>query len=164
MLAYLLNMRRDRFALSADTAFAEVMRACAEPRAGQRGTWIDRDMRDAYGELHRRGHAHSIEVWLDDRLVGGLYGVAVNGVFFGESMFSRVRDTSKIALVALVHALREQRIDVIDCQIESEHLNSLGARSIPRVDFEKRLAHTRSGSGERWCVPRRSSELLHRAG
>ncbi len=155
------TLRRDGFTLSADQCFAEVMEACAEPRPDQDGTWIDHSMQDAYGELHRLGWAHSVEVWQNDRLVGGLYGVHRGGVFFGESMFARVTDASKIALVALVHLLRERNTEFIDCQVETEHLNSLGARLLPRVDFEKRLAQTnRQPQGAPWTLPRSCGKLL----
>ena len=136
------RLRRNRFELSADRAFEQVMRACAEPRPGQGGTWIDGAMCRAYGELHALGWAHSVEVWERDTLVGGLYGVCIGEVFFGESMFSRATDASKIALVGLVRILEGRDAGLIDCQVETAHLNSLGARRIPRVDFEKRLAQT----------------------
>ena len=155
------TLRRDRFALSADRDFAAVMAACAEARSGQRGTWIDAAMMRAYGDLHRQGWAHSIEVWQDGALVGGLYGVHLGPAFFGESMFSRVSDASKVALVALVQLLRSRGVALLDCQVESPHLNSLGARNIPRVDFERRLAHTESRDADRtpWIVPSSCGEL-----
>jgi leucyl/phenylalanyl-tRNA--protein transferase len=136
------RLRQNFLGLSANRSFETVMRECAAPRPDQRGTWIDESMIDAYAELHRAGHAQSIEVWLGERLVGGLYGVGLGGVFFGESMFSRETDASKVALVALAAALQRQGATMIDCQVESAHLNSLGARNIPRVDFEKRVAQT----------------------
>lgn len=133
------RLRQDRLKLSCNRAFEAVMRECAAPRPEQRGTWIEASMLDAYCALHEEGHAHSIEVWRNRRLVGGLYGVGLGGVFFGESMFSREADTSKVALVALAWSLRKQGVSMIDCQVESAHLNSLGAKSIPRVDFERRV-------------------------
>jgi len=111
------------------------MRACAEPRPGQESTWIGREVIAAYVELHRRGLAHSVEIWRENRLVGGLYGVALGRAFFGESMFSREADASKIALAALVQILREQEVRVIDCQQNTRHLASLGAREISRAEF-----------------------------
>lgn len=136
-------LQRSDLRLSADRAFAAVMRACAAPRAEQRGTWIDAEMLQAYQVLHEQGHAHSIEVWTPEgKLVGGLYGVAIGGAFFGESMFSAVSNASKLSLAALVVHLRARAFDFIDCQVESEHLNSLGARNMSRVDFEGRLKHT----------------------
>jgi leucyl/phenylalanyl-tRNA--protein transferase len=136
------TLRSGCFTLSADSAFADVMRHCAEPRGEQLGTWIDEEMLAAYNSLHTQGWAHSIEVWQDSELVGGLYGVLIGGAFFGESMFSRCRDASKVALVALVRTLRALGGVLVDCQVESEHLNSLGARNLSRVDFENRLQQT----------------------
>nr|HTT13539.1 leucyl/phenylalanyl-tRNA--protein transferase [Burkholderiaceae bacterium] len=127
--------RDDQVAVRLDHAFEHVMRACAEPRPGQDGTWISTEIITAYVELHRRGLAHSIEIWRSDRLVGGLYGVSLGRVFFGESMFSREADASKIALAALVQILQEQRVRVIDCQQNTRHLASLGAREISRAEF-----------------------------
>ena len=137
------TLRRDAFALAVDQQFEAVMAACAELRGDGLGTWIGDDMLQAYCALHELGHAHSIEV-MDDRgiLVGGLYGVAIGRTFFGESMFSDVTDASKVALVALVSMLRRAGFEMIDCQVQSEHLDSLGARDIPRLDFERRLAQT----------------------
>ena len=156
------TLRRQRFKLSTDRAFGEVMRACAEPRAAADSTWIDAAMCRAYGELHRLGWAHSVEVWEQNALVGGLYGVSMGGVFFGESMFSRASDASKVALVGLVRMLRERDVGLIDCQVESAHMNRLGARQIPRVDFEKRLAQT-VNQGARcvsWRLPSSCGELV----
>jgi leucyl/phenylalanyl-tRNA--protein transferase len=124
-----------RFEVRVDTAFDDVMAACAEPREGQAGTWITGAMCVAYGDLHRLGYAHCVEAWRDGRLVGGLYGVALGRVFFGESMFARETDASKVALAHLVALLREQGVPIIDCQQETAHLASLGARPIPRVQF-----------------------------
>jgi leucyl/phenylalanyl-tRNA--protein transferase len=118
-----------------DRAFERVMRTCAEPRVGQESTWIGREIVTAYTELHRRGLAHSVEIWRADELVGGLYGVSLGHVFFGESMFSREADASKIALAALVQLVREAQVRVIDCQQNTRHLASLGAREISRADF-----------------------------
>jgi leucyl/phenylalanyl-tRNA--protein transferase len=154
------RLRRDEYRLSVDTQFREVMKACAEPRAGQRGTWIDSAMIEAYGALHQGGYAHSIEVTREGELFGGLYGVLLGGVFFGESMFSRASDTSKIALVALARALAAFDGAMIDCQVESDHLNSLGARALSRVDFEQRLAQTSKGSGPVLAVPESCRELV----
>ncbi|SRR6056297_2937887 len=137
------RLRADAFRLAVDQQFVPVMRACAELRGDGLGTWIDEDMIAAYAALHRLGYAHSIEV-LDARgaLLGGLYGVALGGVFFGESMFSRRNDASKVALVALVNILLRGGFSLIDCQVESDHLNSLGAQNLTRLDFERRLAQT----------------------
>lgn len=139
------RVREGRFEIRVDSAFDDVMAACAEPRDGQAGTWITAAMRRAYGELHRRGYAHSVEAWREGRLVGGLYGVALGRVFFGESMFARETDASKVALVRLVTLLREQGVPMIDCQQDTAHLASLGARPIPRAEFAtvlKELIHS----------------------
>ena len=128
--------RRDaRWTITHDRAFAAVMRACAAPRDGQAGTWINDDMLAAYCALHASGHAHSVEVWRDGALAGGLYGVCIGRMFFGESMFTREPDASKAALAALVRALRQAEFSVIDCQQHTRHLASLGARDIARVEF-----------------------------
>jgi leucyl/phenylalanyl-tRNA--protein transferase len=111
------------------------MHACAEPRAEDEGTWITTEMRAAYARLAALGYAHSIEAWQDDALVGGLYGVAIGRVFFGESMFARVSDASKVALATLVRQLQRWEFRIIDCQMPTAHLASLGAREIPRREF-----------------------------
>jgi len=129
------RVRERRYEIRIDTAFSEVMQGCAAPRGGQRGTWITAAMIDAYAELHRRGYAHSVESWRDGELVGGLYGLALGKVFFGESMFARATDASKVALVALVEHLRRLGVPLIDCQQETAHLKSLGARPIARAAF-----------------------------
>jgi len=128
-------LRSCAWTLRADTAFAQVMHACAEPREGQRGTWIDEDMLDAYQRLHALGHAHSVEAWNGDELVGGIYGVAIGRMFFGESMFSAAQNGSKVALLALAHALREWGFPLLDAQVASPHLFTLGAYEIERPEF-----------------------------
>ena len=133
-------VRNGNYEIRLDHAFAAVMQACAEPRRGQEGTWISADMCTAYLRLHRLGYAHSVETWMDGELAGGLYGVAIGGMFYGESMFMRRRDASKIALVHLVHQLEARGIKMIDCQMHTGHLASLGAREIPRTEFSQRLA------------------------
>jgi len=122
-----------------DTAFAAVMRGCAAPRPGQGGTWIGPEMRAAYRKLHDLGYAHSVETWIDGELAGGLYGVAIGGAFFGESMFTRTRDASKMALVGLVRRLAAEGFGLIDCQMHTTHLERLGARQIPRSEFARRV-------------------------
>ena len=157
------TLRRARFRLSVDRDFSAVMEACAAPRPGQSGTWIGAEMLHAYGELHALGYAHSIEVrGVDDALLGGLYGVALGGAFFGESMFSRETDASKVALVALVHCLRRGGGQIVDCQVQNPHLDSLGARDIPRLDFEERLAQTvgRPMGADTWALPEECGALL----
>ncbi len=133
------TLRNGGFETRIDHDFAAVIEGCAAPRPGSAGTWITREMRTAYLELHRQGHAHSIEAYLEGRLAGGLYGVRLGGVFFGESMFSRERDASKVALARLVDLCRTDSIAVIDCQLSSRHLESLGSRLVPRSEFQALL-------------------------
>ena len=128
-------LRNRTYEVRFDTAFEAVLIACAEARPGQNGTWITSDVRAAYAELHRLGHAHSIETWIDGELAGGLYGVSLGRMFFGESMFMRVRDASKIAFVHLVNFLVDRGCALIDCQMHTDHLSSLGAREVDRVEF-----------------------------
>ena len=123
-----------------DTAFEAVIAACAQPRDADGGTWIVDEMIAAYVELHRRGIAHSVETWIDGRLVGGLYGVSLGRMFYGESMFTRVTDASKMALAHLVAFARSQAMPMLDCQQQTKHLASMGARPIPRADFTRRIA------------------------
>ena len=123
-----------------DHAFEEVIAACAAPRDVDGGTWIVDEIVAAYVALHRRGIAHSVETWIDGKLVGGLYGVAIGRMFYGESMFARVSDASKIALAHLVAFARSQSIPMLDCQQQTTHLASLGARPIPRPEFSRRIA------------------------
>ena len=122
-----------------NTAFADVIEACAGPRRGLPGTWITSEMHEAYVLLHRRGLAHSFEAWHGDRLIGGLYGVALGRMFFGESMFTREKDGSKVALARLVAECTARNVPLIDCQMPSPHLTSLGSRSLARTEFESRL-------------------------
>lgn len=133
------DLRRSTAELRFDTAFSDVIRACAKPRSYGPGTWITRDMVNAYERLHDEGWAHSVEVWQDDRLVGGLYGLAIGTVLFGESMYSDAQNASKYCLVLLDQMLRDGRLGLIDCQVRSSHLLSLGASSIARTDFIQRL-------------------------
>jgi leucyl/phenylalanyl-tRNA---protein transferase len=133
------TLRNTAYEIRFDSAFDAVMMACAAPRPTQAGTWITDQMRAAYNRLHRMGHAHSVETWAEGALVGGLYGVALGGIFFGESMFSRHRDASKLALVALVRKLQADGFGLIDCQLPTPHLESLGARAIRRSDFIRRV-------------------------
>jgi leucyl/phenylalanyl-tRNA--protein transferase len=126
-----------------DSQFAQVMAFCADtPRDGQDGTWIVPAMQDAYVAWHRLGRAHSVETWIDGALVGGLYGVSIGRMFFGESMFSHRSDASKIALAALICLCRERGVPWIDCQQNTRHLASLGAHEVSRADFEQHLALT----------------------
>jgi leucyl/phenylalanyl-tRNA--protein transferase len=132
------TLRNKRYEIRTDTAFVQVMHACAAPRNGQ-GTWIIEEMVAAYTELHRMGIAHSVEVWLQGELVGGLYGIAIGRMFYGESMFSRRSDASKVALAHLCTQLSRWKFGMIDCQMNTSHLASLGAREIPRAEFIQRL-------------------------
>ncbi len=129
------RLRHGGFTVTADRAFGAVVEACAAPRQGQPGSWITDEMRDAYGRLHTLGAAHSVEVWHEGRLAGGLYGVALGPVFFGESMFTRVPDASKVALVHLARTMAAAGGRLIDCQMHTPHLASLGARDIARAEF-----------------------------
>ena len=128
-----------RWQVRFDSAFETVMRACAAPRNGESGTWISDQIIDGYVGLHDLGYAHSTELWLDNELVGGAYGVSIGSMFYGESMFARVADASKIALTYLVHFLKSHGVSMIDCQQETAHLASLGAAPIPRAEFISRL-------------------------
>jgi leucyl/phenylalanyl-tRNA--protein transferase len=132
-------LRRDDYEIRVDTAFADVMRACADPRPGQAGTWVSPAMISAYSALHKHGYAHCVETWRSDTLIGGLYGVAIGHAFFGESMFSRVTDASKLALVHLVRQLARWEFGLIDCQMRTAHLARLGAREIARAEFSRQL-------------------------
>lgn len=132
------SLRNSAYEVRLDTAFDQVLQACADtPRPGQDGTWITPDMQKAYQELHRLGHAHSVETWIDGQLAGGLYGVAIGRVFYGESMFSARRDASKIALAHLCLFLARRDFGIIDCQMETAHLASMGARPISRQRFRE---------------------------
>ena len=139
------TIRAGRFRVTADTAFPSVIAACAEPRLDQDGTWITGAVFDAYCALAAMGVAHSIEAWEGDTLVGGLYGVALGRMFFGESMFARRSDASKVALVHLVRQLRRWGFPLIDCQMSTSHLASLGARTVSRAEF---LSVVRRGVAE----------------
>jgi len=134
------TIRRSFFRISIDKDFAGVIAGCAAERAGQNGTWITPAMREAYLAMHDRGMAHSIEVWHDERLVGGIYGVSLGRVYFGESMFSRMNDASKVALVELVSLLQNWNFALIDCQISSAHLQTMGSSLMPRKRFVELIA------------------------
>ncbi|HLZ35075.1 MAG TPA: leucyl/phenylalanyl-tRNA--protein transferase [Nitrospira sp.] len=136
------SIRRGHFTVTLDTCFREVMIQCAGPRPQypEGGTWITPAMVDAYSTLHAMGHAHSVETWQEGQLVGGLYGVAIGGAFFGESMFSRATDASKVALALLLRQLRTWKFRIFDCQQSSPHVMRLGAEVIPRREFVKHLS------------------------
>lgn len=141
------TLRNGRFEVALDTDFDAVIAACAEPREGQDGTWITESMQRAYRELHRLGYAHAVSVHRDGRLVGGLYGLAIGGAFFGESMFSRASDASKVALVHLCRRLEAHGFGLIDCQMMTRHIATLGARFMPRRDFTARIAELVAAGG-----------------
>jgi leucyl/phenylalanyl-tRNA--protein transferase len=134
------TLRAGRYTVRLDSAFPAVIEACAEtPRAGQDGTWITQEMQSAYRQLFDRGVAHSVETWIDGQLCGGLYGLSIGRMFYGESMFSQVPDASKIATAHLARFLEARRFGMIDCQMNTPHLASLGAREIPRSEFARQL-------------------------
>lgn len=139
------TLRRSQYEIRLDTAFAEVIEACSLPRVDQEGTWITPMMKEAYCRLHALGYAHSVETWIDGQLSGGLYGLALGRCFFGESMFSRRTDTSKIALVHLARYLERREYAVIDCQMKTAHLASLGARGISRDTLTRIIAANTRG-------------------
>lgn len=135
-------IRKNPYQLTLDTAFEQVIVSCAKtPRPGQQGTWITQDMKEAYGRLHEYGIAHSVEAWLDDKLVGGLYGVSLGDVFCGESMFAHADNASKIAFVALVQQVQAWGIKLIDCQVHTPHLEHFGGVETPRRAFMQALGH-----------------------
>jgi leucyl/phenylalanyl-tRNA--protein transferase len=144
------TVSRRRFDVRVDTAFRSVIESCAAPSDTRAGTWITPTMVDAYTQLHRLGYAHSVEAWADGALAGGLYGVAIGRMFFGESMFARETDASKVALVHLVEMLQRRDMPLIDCQQQTSHLARLGARPIPRRAFAEalaRLVHSPQAAG-----------------
>ena len=149
------SLRRRTFEVRLDTAFAEVIRACAEvPRPGAQGTWITRDMLRAYVRLHEMGFAHSAEAWEQGRLVGGIYGVSLGGAFFGESMFTHRNDASKVAFVVLMRQLERWGFDFLDCQMRTPHLERMGAVLWPRKAFLEALARSvrRKTRRGRWTL------------
>ena len=156
------NIRNRGFRITTDRAFVDVVKECAKDREQQKGTWITTEMRDAYTALHGRGHAHSVETWQNGELVGGLYGISIGKAFFGESMFARVTDSSKTALVGLSTLLTNWEYHFIDCQVRSSHLDSLGAKCIPRNQFSKMLerAIRVPVAPHHWTHSKAGSELL----
>jgi len=134
------DIRKNRFRLSLDEAFSQVVQHCANiNRPGQQGTWISTAMFEAYQQLHNLGYAHSAEAWLGEQLVGGLYGVSIGRVFYGESMFALCPNASKIAFARLIPWLKKQGVGLVDCQVSTEHLGRFGARTISRAQFSMRL-------------------------
>ncbi len=149
-------LKRKPYRVSMDTAFEEVIAACAAPRDYSEDTWITTDMEDTYCQLYKEGYAHSVECWHGDTLVGGLYGIAIGKVFFGESMFSHADNASKIALVYLCGQLKSWGFRVIDCQMHTQHLASLGAKDVTRKQFERELPiknpPPRTGNPKPWVL------------
>ena len=147
-------LNKSHFTVTMDEAFSEVIACCAQPRGDSPGTWITDEMQAAYTQLFEAGHAHSVEVWSDGDLVGGLYGVALGQLFFGESMFSFQSNASKIALANLVKQLQQWNYKLIDCQVSSEHLESLGAVEISRDEFRQQLLELlpRPGKAAPWNI------------
>ena len=147
------SIRSARLQVRIDAAFAEVIAECARPQPNRPETWINAQIETLYGELFRRGMAHSVEAWLDGRLVGGLYGVSIGAAFFGESMFSRERDASKVALAHLVARLRTGGYRLLDAQFITDHLTQFGAEEIPRAAYHRRLAMALEGQGDFYRMP-----------
>jgi len=147
------TVRSDAFTVTVDTAFKAVIAGCAAPQAGRNDTWINKRIRDLYLGLHGIGHAHSVEVWRDGDLVGGLYGVSLGQAFFGESMFHRARDASKVALVHLVARLIAGGFELLDTQYVTEHLRSFGAVEIPRKRYTALLDKAIKGEADFWKLP-----------
>jgi leucyl/phenylalanyl-tRNA--protein transferase len=145
------TVRSDRFKVTADAAFDDVIRACAAPAPGREESWINAEIIALYTELHHRKFAHSVEVWRDDKMVGGLYGVSLGAAFFGESMFSCERDASKVALVHLVARLIAGGYELLDAQFVTDHLAQFGAIAIPRVDYLKRLVQAAKKPADFYC-------------
>jgi len=143
------TLRTGRFSVTLDTQFRRVMEACALPRPTQDGTWITPEMIEAYAQLHEIGCAHCVEAWIGDELVGGLYGIALGSMFFGESMFARAANASKVAFVHLVRQLQRWGFTLIDCQVTTAHLASLGAEEIARSEFLRLLAEALRGTDRR---------------
>lgn len=150
-------IRSNQFIVTLDQEFSTVMTRCAGSRPGQAGTWITDDMKSAYKALFELGYAHSVEVWEENRLVGGLYGIAIGRAFFGESMFSSVSNASKVALVTLSHYLQKRGFGFIDCQVETDHLLSMGANSVSRKAFQRLLSQFTTKSTVDSDPPRRWS-------
>jgi leucyl/phenylalanyl-tRNA--protein transferase len=155
------SIKKNKFVITFDKAFEQVIHECAAPRDYTPDTWITDEMKQAYTRLHHAGHAHSVECWKDDQLVGGLYGISIGQVFFGESMFSRTTDASKIAFVYLVKHLQQWQYKLIDCQVYTEHLESLGAKCIPRNDFIEQLSiYCNTTTSHQWDSTLQIADIL----
>ena len=141
------TLKKQLFYITFDQAFDQVIHACASPRANSRGTWITDEIIQAYISLHKKGHAHSVEAWQQGQLVGGLYGISMGRIFFGESMFSHVSDASKVAFVHLCRQLQQWQFPIIDCQVPNDHLRNLGAVEIPLAEFRQYLTENTALEG-----------------
>ncbi|MGO8955510.1 MAG: leucyl/phenylalanyl-tRNA--protein transferase [Rhodomicrobium sp.] len=141
-------IKQEKFEVRTDSAYEGVIEGCASSRAGRRTTWINKRIRELYAELFEMGYCHTVEAWLDGRLAGGLYGVALGGAFFGESMFSYETDASKVALIHLVARLRHGGFSLLDTQFVTDHLRQFGAQEISRAAFHRRLERALQGLGE----------------
>ena len=146
------RLKKDAFLVTIDAAFGRVLDGCAAPRAQESGTWLTPQMRRAYASLHTAGLAHSVEVWMDGELAGGVYGVAMGRMFFGESMFARRTDASKIAMARLAAQLDRWRFPLIDCQLATDHLRSLGAEPMPRRQFVKAVGKLVKEPAPTWAI------------
>lgn len=146
-------VKQNRVEIRVDTAFRETMLGCAAPATGRQDTWINDRILETYCELHRQGHAHSVEAWKDGELVGGLYGVSLNGAFFGESMFSRVTDASKIALVHLVARMKAGGYKLLDTQFHTDHLGQFGITEVPKVKYQILLEEALAVRGNFYALP-----------
>lgn len=159
------SVRSDRFEIRIDTDFDSVISECATSTQERKSTWINARIRDLYRALFDAGRVHTVEAWVDEELVGGLYGVALGAAFFGESMFHRMRDASKVALVHLVARLRAGNFRLLDTQFVTDHLATLGAVSIPKHEYHRRLAHAVQQGGDFWALPKGKTvsgeEALH---
>lgn len=147
------TVRQDHFEIRIDATFEDVVAACAQTAPGREETWINDGIFSLYAELHRKGHAHSVECWSGDVLAGGLYGVSLGGAFFGESMFSRQRDASKVALVHLIARLKAGGYRLLDTQFTTEHLEIFGARTIARAEYKARLAEALALKADLFALP-----------
>ncbi|OUR78064.1 leucyl/phenylalanyl-tRNA--protein transferase [Alphaproteobacteria bacterium 46_93_T64] len=147
------KIKKSPFKITVNTSFRKVMKACAEPANDRPSTWINRTILDLYTELHQQGNAHSIECWQDEELVGGLYGVSFAGAFCGESMFSREKDASKIALTALIARLKIGGFQLLDTQFLTDHLATLGAIEIPREEYHRLLDKALAVNGDFYSLP-----------
>lgn len=147
------TVRSDRFEIRVDSDFEGVINGCAAPQGGRENTWINGPIRQLYGELFRRGHCHTVETWRDGKLVGGLYGVRLGGAFFGESMFHRERDASKVALVHLVGRLLAGGFKLLDTQFVTSHLSSFGAEEVPRRRYQRMLEDALACDADFYCWP-----------